>query len=59
MEFDNMKIQKETTVILVNKERRSVRTIIPTIFTDIMDIKPGDTLLWEMSNENEIKLRKK
>ena len=54
-----MKIERETTVICANKERKAIRTNIPSIYRDVMDLKKGDKLLWVMENENEIKIRKK
>lgn len=53
-----MKIQKETTVICGNKKLNAMRTNIPAIYRDIMNLKTGDKLLWTMVNENEITIIK-
>ena len=53
-----MKITKESTVMIVDKKRNSLRTNIPALVRDIMELKAGDKIQWIMTN-NEIKLRKK
>lgn len=54
-----MKIERETTILCVNKEKNALKTNIPAIYRDIMGLKKGDKLLWEMTKENEIKITKK
>lgn len=53
-----MKITKESTVMIVDKKRNSLRTNIPALVRDVMELKAGDKIQWIMTN-NEIKLRKK
>ena len=53
-----MKIEKETTVICGNKKLNAMRTNIPAIYRDIMDLKTGDKLLWTMTDEHEIRIIK-
>ncbi len=54
-----MNIKRETTVICANPKKKSMKTNIPAIYRDIMGLKKGDKLLWEMTKENEIKITKK
>jgi len=49
-----MEIKKETTVICGNKKLNAMRTNIPAVYRDIMDLKSGDKLLWTMTDENKI-----
>lgn len=53
-----MKIEKETTVICGNKKLNAMRTNIPAIYRDILDLKGGDKLLWTMTDDNEIRIIK-
>ena len=54
-----MKIRRETTVICANTKNKSIRTNIPAIFRDVMELRPGDKLQWDMRNPDEIIIRKK
>ncbi len=53
-----MEIKKETTVICGNKKLNAMRTNIPAVYRDILDLKTGDKLLWTMTDENEIRIVK-
>ena len=51
-----MKIERKTTVQAIDDN--AVKTTIPAIIRDVMDIKKGSLLLWTMEKENEVKIKK-
>ena len=54
----NLKIKKKSTLFKVDKNAKTLRTNVPSIIRQIMDLKPGDKIEWNLENENEIKIRK-
>ena len=42
-----MGIQSKSTVIKANKNSGSLRTTIPNLIKEIMELHEGDTILWE------------
>mgnify|MGYP003132076638 CR=1 FL=1 len=40
----------KTTVVSVNKNSNCVRTVIPYWIAKLMDLKPGDKIVWSVSN---------
>ena len=57
-EVKNLKIKKKSTLFKVDKNAKTLRTNVPSIIRQIMDLKPGDKIEWNLENENEIKIRK-
>lgn len=53
-----MKIVKETKVQKQDSQG-AVKTIIPAMIREIMDIQVGTKLIWTLENENEVKVTKK
>jgi|TARA_R100000458_G_C8205795_1_gene194881 antitoxin component of MazEF toxin-antitoxin module len=40
----------KTTVVSVNKNSNCVRTVIPYWIAKLMDLEPGDKIVWTVSN---------
>lgn len=54
----NLKIKKKSTLFKVDKNANTLRTNVPSLVREVMSLKVGDTLIWVIENENEIKIRK-
>ena len=54
----NLKIKKKSTLFKVDKNAKTLRTNVPSLVREVMSLKVGDTLIWVIENENEIKIRK-
>jgi hypothetical protein len=53
-----LKIKKKSTLFKVDKNAKTLRTNVPSLVREVMSLKVGDTLIWVIENENEIKIRK-
>ena len=40
-------IRKTTTVIAVNKKSKCVRTVIPNVMAELLQLSAGDKIIWE------------
>lgn len=48
-----MSIEKKSTAILINKNKKSLKTTIPSLIRDMLEIQAGDKLIWKIDVENE------
>ena len=55
---EKLKIEKKSTLFKVDKNAKTLRTNVPSLVREVMSLKVGDTLIWVIENENEIKIRK-
>lgn len=52
-----MKIEKKSTIMIVDKKTNQLRTNIPALIRDILSLHAGDTIIWSIEQE-ELKIRK-
>lgn len=52
-----MKIEKKSTIMIVDKKTNQLRTNIPALIRDILSLQAGDTIIWSIEQE-ELKIRK-
>lgn len=52
-----MKIEKKSTIMIVDKKTNQLRTNIPALIRDILSLRAGDTIIWRIEQE-ELKIRK-
>ena len=45
-------MKKTTKVIAVNKNTKCVRTVIPNAMAELLNIKAGDEINWQLINNN-------
>ena len=41
-------MKKQTKIIAVNKNTKCVRTVLPNAMAELLNIKAGDTINWEL-----------
>jgi phage baseplate assembly protein gpV len=46
-------IRKTTTVIAVNKKSKCVRTVIPNVMAELLQLSAGDKIKWELCGSTE------
>ena len=46
-------LNKITTVIAVNKKSKCVRTVIPNVMAELLNITAGDKIKWELCGSTE------
>mgnify|MGYP003389878562 FL=1 len=46
-------IRKTTTVIAVNKKSKCVRTVIPNVMVELLQLSAGDKIIWELCGSTE------
>ncbi len=44
-------LNKTTTVIAVNKKSKCVRTVIPNVMAELLNITAGDKIKWELCGD--------
>ena len=45
-------MKKETKIIAVNKNTNCVRTVLPNAMAELLNIKAGDTINWELKTKD-------
>jgi len=51
------KMTDKTTVVSVNKNSSCVRTVIPFWIAKIMEIEPGDKIVWTVTNKRNFTVK--
>ena len=46
-------LRKKTTVIAVNKKSKCVRTVIPAVMAELLQLSAGDKIKWELCGDLE------
>ena len=46
-------LNKTTTVIAVNKKSKCVRTVIPAVMAELLQLAAGDKIKWELCGDLE------
>jgi hypothetical protein len=46
-------LNKTTTVIAVNKKSKCVRTVIPAVMAELLQLSAGDKIKWELCGDLE------
>ncbi len=44
-------LRKKTTVIAVNKKSKCVRTVIPAVMAELLQLSAGDKIKWELCGD--------
>tara|TARA_R110001592_G_scaffold1811_1_gene10988 strand:+ start:6779 stop:6976 length:198 start_codon:yes stop_codon:yes gene_type:complete len=44
-------LRKTTTVIAVNKKSKCVRTVIPAVMAELLQLSAGDKIKWELCGD--------
>ena len=48
---DEYILRKTTTVIAVNKKSKCVRTVIPAVMVELLQLSAGDKIKWELCGD--------
>tara|TARA_R110000824_G_scaffold26358_6_gene90657 strand:+ start:2522 stop:2704 length:183 start_codon:yes stop_codon:yes gene_type:complete len=46
-------LNKSTTVIAVNKKSKCVRTVIPNVMAELLNLSAGDKIKWKLCGSSE------